>query len=646
MVRTKILVTGNCQSPIFANCLRVMAPQWEVRGNEFNVLIKNMEEHINWADYIYTQTGFAQHLKDAGAAADRIRLFPRMSYSGFHPDGVFAGPASQRIMSPLGPINSLIALMAYADGLSARDAVSLFCDSTYREMGYYRRPGVDRQLLMDEGRRVGIDLDRAFTRWETSGCFFYVGIHPKVDVVASVAELVLIRDNESVRQIDVTPYVPDPFPALSVWPVYPEIGARFKQKGSYVFKPANKYIKNENLVTLLTLPEFVEQSFEMYSKIDFKSSFNPTPYSANFASARAALGKPTRSTHPYSGIPAHQNWRKAVAAVQASDVDPVVNFKFRIGANDLVSTAGSCFAQHVARALVRNGLQYQITETPPPGTTAEQAARRNFGVFSARYGNIYTPKQLMQLIARAYGQFTPIDAAWKRSDGKLVDPFRPEIEPDGFVTKTEVLASRDEHLASVRRMLETTDVFVFTMGLTEGWRRKADGAVFPLAPGVVAGEMTDDYEFVNYNAAEVVADVRAAFEAVTRINPRCRFILTVSPVPLVATFERRHVLTATTYSKSVLRAAASEIAASGDNVDYFPSYEIITGAFNRGAYFAEDLREVKPEGVAHVMRLFMKHAVEPATHAKSAGPDQENSVDRRQAESMMEVVCEEERLDV
>ena len=30
------------------------------------------------------------------------------------------------------------------------------------------------------------------------------------------------------------------------------------------------------------------------------------------------------------------------------------------------------------------------------------------------------------------------------------------------------------------------DVFVFTLGLTEAWVAKADGAVFPLAPGVVS----------------------------------------------------------------------------------------------------------------------------------------------------------------
>jgi hypothetical protein len=83
-------------------------------------------------------------------------------------------------------------------------------------------------------------------------------------------------------------------------------------------------------------------------------------------------------------------------------------------------------------------------------------------------------------------------------------------------------------------------------------------------------------------------------------------ILTVSPVPLVATAETDHVLTATVYSKSVLRAVAGELAAGDDCVAYFPSYELITGALARGQYFEENMRSVKPEGVAYVMQHFLE----------------------------------------
>ncbi len=47
-----------------------------------------------------------------------------------------------------------------------------------------------------------------------------------------------------------------------------------------------------------------------------------------------------------------------------------------------------------------------------------------------------------------------------------------------------------------------------------------------------------------------------------RINPQPRFILTVSPVPLVATMSGSHVSPASIYSKSVLRAPAGRSQAT------------------------------------------------------------------------------------
>jgi hypothetical protein len=99
------------------------------------------------------------------------------------------------------------------------------------------------------------------------------------------------------------------------------------------------------------------------------------------------------------------------------------------------------------------------------------------------------------------------------------------------------------------------------------------------------------------------------------VNPKARLILTVSPVPLAATYSEEHVLVATTYSKSVLRVAAETTARAHEGVQYFPSYEIITGAYARGKYFAQDLRSVTDEGVSHVMQVFMNRMIADAPQA-------------------------------
>jgi hypothetical protein len=196
-------------------------------------------------------------------------------------------------------------------------------------------------------------------------------------------------------------------------------------------------------------------------------------------------------------------------------------------------------------------------------------------------------------------------------------------------------------------MFETLDVFVFTLGLTECWRSKADGAVFPLCPGVDGGTFSADrYEFYNQTAADVIDDLRAFRAALLNVNSKAQIILTVSPVPLAATADPGgHVLSATTYSKSVLRVAAETMRVEFDDVHYFPSYEIITGAFNRGGYYAPNLRDVLETGVAHVMRLFMAHvsgsAVSPAKTTKPASNDDYLAAAGR----LVEVECDEIALD-
>ncbi len=198
-------------------------------------------------------------------------------------------------------------------------------------------------------------------------------------------------------------------------------------------------------------------------------------------------------------------------------------------------------------------------------------------------------------------------------------------------------------------MFETMDVFVFTLGLTESWRSKRDGAVFPLAPGVAAGKMlSSQYEFVNFTYEQVVDDMETFLSRLAAINPRARVVLTVSPVPLIATYENRHVLVSTTYSKSVLRTAAERVAAGKAHVAYFPSYEIVTGAFTRGAYFDDDLRSIRPEGVEHVMSLFVRHytdssIIESELTAKDIPPTELAQI--AEARKAAEVVCDEVWMD-
>lgn len=346
---------------------------------------------------------------------------------------------------------------------------------------------------------------------------------------------------------------------------------------------------------------------------------------------------------PYKSLPKAAFWRQSVAAPAPAQVEPFAARPFQIGRTDRVATGGSCFAQHIARHLQKSGYNYYVTEPAHPIASADIAAEFNYGTFTARYGNIYTPRQLTQLFARAYGDFIPQDDHWTDADGAFIDPFRPQIQPGGYDTLAELHLDRAKHLRAVREAFENLDVFVFTLGLTEAWISRTDEAVLPLCPGVAGGTYDPArYRFHNFTLAETCADTLAFIDQLRGVNPRARVILTVSPVPLIATAAGQHVLTATTYSKSVLRVCCEQVAAARPDVAYFPSYEIITGSFSRGAYFAQDLRSVTEAGVSHVMRVFLGQFTSgAAAAAAAAAPD-------RHVQEMAELVavnCDEEILD-
>lgn len=353
------------------------------------------------------------------------------------------------------------------------------------------------------------------------------------------------------------------------------------------------------------------------------------------------------SEHPYKSLPPKAFWRRSVAEVPSGQVDPVGVFDLEITPDTKVATAGSCFAQHIARYLKNSGYNYYVVERGHPILPSWARTRSNYGLFSARYGNIYTARQLWQLFERAYGRFEPAEDVWQLADGAFVDPFRPTTQPGGFVSREELLADRRQHLAAVRTMFETLDVFVFTLGLTECWRSREDGAVFPVCPGVEGGSFdAERYEFYNQPVEDVIADLTAFRNALAKVNPNAQIIFTVSPVPLVATADPgAHVLSATTYSKSVLRVAAEAMYRRFENVHYFPSYEIITGAFSRGAYYAPDLRNVVEDGVAHVMRLFMQNATAQAESVPEQPSTPQEDEHLRASARLVEVECDEVALD-
>jgi hypothetical protein len=353
--------------------------------------------------------------------------------------------------------------------------------------------------------------------------------------------------------------------------------------------------------------------------------------------------------NPYQSLPPKAFWRTGVAEPGLEGLADLWASRWQLPADARFATFGSCFAQHISRAMNARNVAWVNGEPAPWLASPEAATKFGYGVFSARTANIYSAAQFRLLLALAAGQGDAnAPAVWQDGD-VWRDSLRPVIEPDGFRSMAEALASRRSMLRGLARAVKEADVVIFTLGLTEGWEDAATGLPFAVCPGTMGGQFDpDQHRFVNYRAARIRDDLDASLDHIRSLNPDARLLLTVSPVPLTATAQRgQHVLVATTRSKSVLRGVAGEMADDDDRVDYFPSYEIITGAPTASRFYEQNLRNVRPEGVATVMTHFFAglNLSAPARADAAPNPQKQEDDEMRRTMQAEDLACEEAMLE-
>lgn len=347
------------------------------------------------------------------------------------------------------------------------------------------------------------------------------------------------------------------------------------------------------------------------------------------------------NSHPYSNLPKQAFWRTAVAELNPLAMKDLWQPRFSITKSTAIVTCGSCFAQHIGPALLRRGYHWLETEPAPRFLPQAKQCAYGYGAFSFRSGNLYTPLQLKQWVEWALGHTAMPEEVWA-VDGRFYDPFRPTLEPMGFASAEEVYGLRRVTCDAIRKAIEQAELWVFTLGLTEAWRHRQLGYVYPVCPGTVSGEyQAKQHQFHNFRYPELYQTLIETLSMIRQLNSRMQFLFTVSPVPLTATASPNHVLIATEYSKSTLRAVAEDLKLDMEGVDYFPSYEMITAPPFRGIFYESNLRQVSAQGVEFVMNNFfnaLTHADEKEANVSAdlILPSQIEKVD---------VDCEEALLD-
>ena len=310
---------------------------------------------------------------------------------------------------------------------------------------------------------------------------------------------------------------------------------------------------------------------------------------------------------------------------------------FALNADSRFFCLGACFARNIEEHLIYRGVEVLSKRVVSP--KAEWPARAN------GFLNKFTTDSMLNELR--WLERPPEDMAARMLETPAgwrdmhLSPGLPATSLERAIERRAWLAS--DYFPRLRH----ADVVVLTLGLNEVWRDTRVDERLNATPGF--HEVRRDkgrYRLEITSVDENIAALEEIRQRLKALNPAVKIVVTVSPVPMSTTFSGRDVAIANTLSKSTLRAAADAFQLSHDDVDYFPSFEMVTLSSRPFAY-APDCLHVADRVVSAVMDVFLnaylgdaapRLAPEGFTELEylDANPDVEDAVRRAELTSGFE----------
>jgi len=296
----------------------------------------------------------------------------------------------------------------------------------------------------------------------------------------------------------------------------------------------------------------------------------------------------------FSGWPTKKRGGERLTPV----AQPAFASDYDLSTDESVFTIGSCFARNIEEVLLDIGLNVVTGKYSVP---AEEWEGRANGIL-----NKYHPFAMQNELVWALedGQRYPAETGIVQvAQDQWIDLHLPGVAKP--VSHQRAISRRQE-IDALYKQVKQCRLVMLTPGLIEAWwDKEANSYTNQTIPRSLATKYGDRFELHVLSYEEVYSALKSV---VNLLNKHCptdvRIFISVSPVPLAATFTMRDVLVANTYSKSVLRAAVEQLVAECDNVEYFPSYESISLS-NLNEVFGDDYIHVKDTAVRENILRFV-----------------------------------------
>ncbi|MFV0345999.1 MAG: GSCFA domain-containing protein [Bacteroidales bacterium] len=249
---------------------------------------------------------------------------------------------------------------------------------------------------------------------------------------------------------------------------------------------------------------------------------------------------------------------------------PKLNAKLRYGDKGL--TMGSCFANNIGSKLKEGKFDFAVN---PMGIAYNPAS---------------ISKQILRALeAKPYpkSDFFEHEGLWKSYD------FHSDMAIDDLPKSCEYI---DDIQACTHNLLSSSKTIIITLGTA--W-------IYELAKSgeVVANchkQPASCFKRRRLPVDEIIDRMTAALEAVFKINPSAKIILTVSPIRHLKDGAVENQL-----SKSSLLLAVDRLCRDAENIEYFPAYEIMMDEMRDYRYYADDMTHPSPMAVEILWQKFL-----------------------------------------
>lgn len=251
---------------------------------------------------------------------------------------------------------------------------------------------------------------------------------------------------------------------------------------------------------------------------------------------------------------------------------------FNINYDQKLLTLGSCFSDSIG----------------------QRFSQSKFDTLINPFGTIFNPLSIFELLELSLIRSEIIEEATLKRDGYYLNyKFH-----SSFRAKTKkTLHNRIENtLNQVKSRIEETDVVFITLGTAWIYQEEKSDMIVANCHKVPQ----KNFRKRLITLEEIITHFFDLKEQLKQLNPRLKFIFTVSPVR-----HTRDSLKLNSVSKSILRSACHFIEEMDEDVTYLPAYEIMMDDLRDYRFYEKDLIHPNEQAIDYIWNYVKETIIDP-----------------------------------